>query len=465
MTRILIGYQYLRKLFYPIMKYHLRISIVICSLIVWPVVSAHAQEEVPAVSASLPLTMQQVWERLQIHSTAIQIKILEQKNSDERIKEAKIERLPELDADGEYARVSNLPVYDKGFLHTPTQFPVKHAYYKVGASTYFNLYNGHKTNLEIAKRKAEYKISNEQREMTISEMRLNSAAYYLDMQRSLIFKSFLLKDIEAQEKQLAQIRTFQKNGVVLKSDVLRAELRLSKQSLALIELENDLKIANQKLNTLIGLPDQQIVKPVEMTDKDSIALGGYEEFLDYAVIHAYEVKIADQEKEVSRLNLKSVRANVSPKVGLFANYAYSYPQIFLYPYAASLYGFGMAGIKASFSISSIYQNIHKTKQARLAYALKDVEIVQAKDEVRDNVNEAYLRYQEAITRIHVTEANVKQATENQRIIKNTYFNHLALITDLLDADTQLLQTHFDLAAAKIAARFQYLQLLNITGKL
>jgi outer membrane protein len=442
------------------MKYYLVLFIIIIADS--PVIARQLQID---TVGTIPLTLNQVWEKVHTNSKAIQVKQIQQNSQTEEIKDAKADRLPQIDAEGEYARVSNMPVYENGILHTPAQFPVLHAYYKVGASAYLNLYSGNKTNLQIAERKTEYNIAAEQKEMTISEMKLRSAAYYLDMQRSIVFKGLLIKDIEAQEKQLQRIKTLQINGAVLKSDVLRAELKLSKQTLALVQLENDLAIANQKLNTLMGLPDEQHIVPVDIGDPDAISLDSYKDYQTYASGNAYQVKITDQEKELSKLYLKDIKANVSPKVGLFANYAYSYPQIFLYPYSANLYGFGMAGVKASFSISAFYQNNHKEKIAKLNYDLKEVETAQARDNIREDVNEAYLRFQEAIKRVRVSETNVKQATENRRIVNNTYFNHLSLITDLLDADTQLLQTHFDLAAAKIAAKLQYYQLLNIAGKL
>lgn len=428
-------------------------------------VPAIAQKNKPDDPKPLLLTMDQVWERLQESSTAIQIKKIQENVRIGAIKDAKTDRLPDFEVEGEYARVSNMPVYSNGIFSTPKQFPVLHTYYKVGGTAYFNLYNGNQSNLEISKRKTELKVSVNQKEMTISEMKLRSAAYYLDMQRSLVFKDYLIKDILAQQKQLLQIKTFYKNGVILKSDVLRAELKLSKQDLALDQLENDLAIANQNLNTLIGLPDGQQVSPVAMAVNDTVVTAAYTGYLDYAFQHAYRIKISEQGKALAELALKSVKANVSPKIGLFANYAYSYPQIFLYPYSASLYGFGMAGVKASFPIGSIYKNRAKEKIARLENRLMDLEAVETQDQIRDEVNENYLRLKEAVKRIQVTERNVGQASENQRIIQHTYFNHLSLITDLLDADTQLLQAHFDLAAAKIAARLQYYQLLNITGKL
>ena len=50
----------------------------------------------------------------------------------------------------------------------------------------------------------------------------------------------------AQQKQLEQIRQLRKNGVVLKTDVLRAELQLSRLQLSLDQIQNDIAIATNK---------------------------------------------------------------------------------------------------------------------------------------------------------------------------------------------------------------------------
>ena len=85
------------------------------------------------------------------------------------------------------------------------------------------------------------------------------------------------------------------------------------------------------------------------------------------------------------------------------------------------------------------------------------------DRVRQQVKEAYLRYKEALIQIGVSEVNVAQAVENARIIKETYFRQTSLITDLLDADIQVLQTRFELESAKMDAQTRYYLLKNIIG--
>ena len=383
----------------------------------------------------------------------------------ENIKDAKAARLPDINADGEYARVSNLPIYDNGLFHTPSQFEVVHTSYRFGADVYLNLYNGGKTNIKIAEEKKESEIAREQKNLTTAEVKLRAAAYYLDLQRSHIFRDLLLKDINAQEKQLEEIKQLLKNGVVLKSDVLRVTLKLSRQKMALVQLDNDLAIANQKLDILTGLPDETVIDPLEDIQADLPELKTYTDYLSAAVEHSFAYKVSRKEGELRKLELRDVKANVAFKLGLFANYNYSYPQILLYPYALSVYGLGFTGVKASFPVSSLYHNTHKTRAAELKYQLQETEHADTYDKLRQEVNEAYLRYKEALTRIDVAKENIIQATENLRIVNNTYFNQLSLVTDLLDADTQLLQTRFDYAAARIAARLQYYQLQKAIGNL
>jgi outer membrane protein len=434
-------------------------------LVLFAINSASAQAIKTDTLIALPLTLTQVWEKAASFSKAVQMKQLHLESSIEQIKNAKNERLPELSVEGEYARISNMPIYENGLFKTPEQFEVLHSTYTAGAQAYLNLYNGGKLNLEIDARKSENKIAAEQKKLTLSEVKLRAAAYYLDMQRSIIFKDLLLKDIAAQQKQLVQIQALKTNGVVLKSDVLRAELKLSRQKLSLVQLDNDLAIANQKLNILIGLPDNERIDPVKSIIPDSTDVKSNNDYLADAGERSYQIRISAQETELRKLQLQNIRANILPKVGLFAKYNYSYPQIFLYPYSPYIYGIGLAGIKASFSISSLYHNYHKTKVAQLDFESQEIEHSQTQDNVRQQVTEAYLRYKETLNRVEVSKTNIKQATENRRIVSNTYFNQTSLITDLLDADTQLLQTRFDLAAAQIAAQLQYFQLQNITGNL
>ena len=76
---------------------------------------------------------------------------------------------------------------------------------------------------------------------------------------------------------------------------------------------------------------------------------------------------------------------------------------------------------------------------------------------------AHLDYKLAIEQKEVCLKNVDLAKENARIIKNRYFKSAALVTDLLDADMQYLQTLFELESATVAIQKHYYFIEFIKG--
>lgn len=418
-----------------------------------------------AQTTPVTLSLPQVWAKADANSKVIKMQDLRVAGSEKEVKDAKAAILPDISIHGNFEKITNIPMYENGIFHSPTQHQVIHTRYRIGSEAYFNLYNGNKTNLKIEAEQTRHHIAVEQRNLTSSEIRLRATACYLDIQQSYIFRDLLIKDIADQEKQLAQIKDFEQNGLVLNSDVLRVELKLSRQKMSLVQIENDITIASQKLNILIGEKEDFRLQPVEATDPATITLPSAEACITIAMEHSYLAKISEQETALSKIAIKNVKGNVAPTAGLYAAYNYAYPQILLYPYSPSLYELGVVGVKAAFPISGCYHNKNKVQAARLESERQILEHSDLEENIRQQVNEAMMRYREALQRISVAAINVKQATENLRIINNTYFNQTSLITDLLDADVQLLQTRFELASSQISARLQYYKLQYIIGDL
>lgn len=412
---------------------------------------------------TLILTLADVWTKAEAFSRKIEISNKEVVIRKEAYADARMERYPDIGVKGTAERATNIPIYDHGLFHTPSQHEVIHNLYKVSGDFYLNIYNGNKLNLKIREERTLQELALIEKDQTVAQIRYESAELYLDLQKSLIFLGLVRQDIRDQEKQLEEIRSLYKNGVILKSDVLRVELDLSKRKMMEVEIRNDLLIANQKLNILIGEPDERVILPTGLTDLEVTPAGNYETCLQQAWSHSFDYQVSGEMTKLSELHLKQVQANVRPQIGLYGEYYFMNPQIFLYPYNPYWYSLGIAGLRVSFPISSLYHNIHKKRGAQMELEKEEEAHKETADRIRQQVREAYLRYEEARVRIGVSEANVKQAVENARIIKETYFKQAALITDLLDADIQVLQTRFELEAAKMDAQTRYYFLKNVIG--
>ena len=113
----------------------------------------------------------------------------------------------------------------------------------------------------------------------------------------------------------------------------------------------------------------------------------------------------------------------------------------------------------------MYHDKHKERAASISIRKQELAQKQTEDQLRIDVRTAYKRFHENLKEIETAKMNIQQAEENYRIVNQTYFNQLALLTDLLTADTQLLQAKFELVNSQVSAKLHYYQLLKITGQL
>ena len=85
--------------------------------------------------------------------------------------------------------------------------------------------------------------------------------------------------------------------------------------------------------------------------------------------------------------------------------------------------------------------------------------------IRMDVRTAFLRHQEALQRVEALQLSVRQAQENYRIMQNRYLNQLAILTDLLDANSVRLNVELQLVTARTRVIYTYYQLQKACGRL
>lgn len=430
------------------------------------IITGHSQNKIPSAfdKDTLKITLNEVWQQTDVQSKKALIHNKELQIRQENTKDAKMERYPVFNAYGRVEKASNIPVYTDGIFHKPEQHDVIHTLYNTGASMYLNLYSGNRQNLEIEERKTLESKAAITAEQSQSEVRLEAARSYLALAKVIKFKEVMVEDIVDQKKQLVQMENLYKNGVVLKSDVLRASMEISKREMTLVQIENDILIENQKLVLLMGISDENFIIPQDQF-AEVAPLESYEDALEIAEEHAHKHLLSEEELALSEIALKKVKANTKPSIGLIGNFTMANPQIFLYPYNPSWYSMGTIGVQISFPISSLYHNVHKKRSHVLEHQKEELQHLHVQDQIKQEVQQAYLRYQESLVQIQVCTKNQEEAQESARIIKNTYFNSTSLVIDLLDANVQYLQTQFELESAKLDSIYKYYSLQLAKGLL
>jgi outer membrane protein TolC len=180
---------------------------------------------------------------------------------------------------------------------------------------------------------------------------------------------------------------------------------------------------------------------------------------------AYAVQRTIARSGIQSAMLKGIKGNAMPTISLVSAYGFSYPNYLEFPPVNQLYSIGYVGIKVSYNISSLYQNTHKVSAAeiRLDEIRQNQQLVQ--DNAREEVKSLLIRYNESLNRVAVMQQSIVQATVNYRIVNTKYFNQLALLTDLLDADNLYQEARYNLISAETDASLIYYNLLYATGNL
>ena len=421
-----------------------------------------------AAAAAEPLNLEHAWALATAHNKDIQMQRQQVDVSAELVKDRQNERLPRVTAGGTYAYLGGLIAYEP---HAGLQNPEKVAVppgpnaYQASLGADWEVYTGGRIKNQIATQAVNEVLEIERLALTASDVRLRVATAYLDVQRNREYEALTANNVKESARRLMQIQSLYKNGVVLRSDLLRAELQLSRQKLLLTEIGNTITLTNQRLNLLLGAPEDQLNQLAPVSLPAAVLGNSYAGYLAEAQAKAPELRVAGLQTRLSELRLDATQTSKRPQVGLFTGYGLNYPNRLVFPYVSQLYSVGQVGVRISYNLTARWYDRHAEKAAEISIERQRVGEEKALDDKRLEVKAVYVHYQETQERLRIAEQSIGQATENYRIVNSTYFNQLALLTDLLDADNQLLQARFDLVTAQTLAATQYYQLQKAIGLL
>ncbi|WP_348811243.1 TolC family protein [Flavobacterium maritimum] len=402
------------------------------------------------------------------NNKTIQKSHIEQRISENEIAETKNLRLPEVNFNAMYSRLSDLTEYEGSFFkdkHTYTPEPGTVIY---DAVTKFDmpLYAGNKINNAISKSKQENEITKIKVEKTENDIRLDVTATFLGIYKMMELQKIIDESIKEEHERLKEVKAFKTFGTVTKNEVLRSELQLSDRELHALTNKKNIRIALQDLKTLLQLPEEQEISIDTTAILEEInLLKDYDYYLKETMQNE-EMRIASRELDVKKTELKMAKGNYYPKVGLFGNYNLKYPDYMLFtmdrPY---LYTIGQIGVEASYNLSGLYKNKARVQVANLKVELQKNESEIVKNEMVDKVFRKHTQYQEILDKFQVTDKALDLAQENYRIVKVKYLNQLVLITEMVDADNALLQAKFNKVSTRIDAVMKHFELLHTAGLL
>lgn len=260
-----------------------------------------------------------------------------------------------------------------------------------------------------------------------------------------------------------EAQNLQKEGVVTANEVLKIQLQKNNLQLSRLQVEKARQTALYNFNLLVGLPEDQAVT-VDTTLSNPVAtVEPLSNFLTQAVQARPEVQANALRVQSAEAMLRNTKSVMYPHLGVSLGYNYINPTAKLIPEASSFVSAWNVGAGLTYNIGSLYNMKGKLHSAQNSIDQASLQSQQQTDQIRSEVVTAYNNYQLALEQQNVIRTAVGQAQENYRLTESRFRNGLVGSTDLLEANSFLLQTQLNVINATVDAQLAYQRLLKATG--
>jgi outer membrane protein len=288
----------------------------------------------------------------------------------------------------------------------------------------------------------------------------NTIAAYSNLYKAKAAVALVQENIRQSDERVKEFSNKEKNGLLARNDLLKAELQQSNYQLALMDAENNLKIANLNMDIMLGLPDNTTIQVDSAIFKvDSNVDGrGVAEFEQLAYQNRKDAASLSAREKAANAGIKGAKADYYPSLAVTGGYIAAYvPNVLTITNAVN------AGVGLKYNLGSLWKTGSKVAGAKAKLAEVQANEAKVVDNIHLDVYQSYENYLLSHKKMDTYIKAIEQSEENYRITKNKHDNNLATTTDLLDADVANLQSHLNYAYAKADALVAYNKLLQAAG--
>ena len=410
------------------------------------------------------LTLEQMFALADENSKTIKAEDAAVIEAQQGVKVAKNGYLPDIDISLSASYLGNGYLLDREFKNGQS-VPMPHFGNNFAIEATQLIYAGGAVTNGVAMAKLKEEMAGVNREAARSRIRFMLTGFYLDLYKLQNALKVYDKSIELTRIVIEDTKARNKAGVALQNDVTRYELQLKNFELARRRVENSVEILNYDLVTLLGLPADTQIEPDTTMLAKILPMEGVAYWQQMAESNAHAVKQSALAVKMGERGEKLARSERLPKIALVAANHFDGPITIEVPVINKNFNYWYVGVGVSFKLSSLYKANKSIKQAQYSTMLSRRRQDEVVEQTSLTIQSDYVRYMEAYDEVATLEKSVQLANENYQVIENRYRNDIALVTDMLDASTQLLDAELKLVNARINVIFNYYKLKNTSGNL
>ncbi len=414
--------------------------------------------------------LERLFELAEKGNSSLQARLSTQSMAELQLKTAQTARLPELNLQARFSYLGDARITDRNLTHRH-RAPMPHYgnYFALEASQ--TIYAGGAVTAGIEMDKLQQKGAQLGVEQERQQVRLLIAGHYLDICQLNNEEQVYLRHIELTERLIEQMKARIAAGTALKNDLTRHELTLENLRLALIRVKDRRSVAVFGLKQAIGATPSLNEDGREGMDYAF----DYENFrVDTTALNAPELlsvenspllRQASTGTDIARQAVRLERSERLPKLTLVAGGTTDGPITVEVPPINKNLNYWFVGVGLKYNISSLYKNSKSLQRARLGVEEAQWQQKALTEQLEQALQAERTAYRQSFSELKTYRKSTELAEQNYNIIRNRYLNGLALVTDMTDAATTLLEANLQAANAEVRIAYAYYKMKFTTGTL
>jgi outer membrane protein len=311
---------------------------------------------------------------------------------------------------------------------------------------------------------AERQASGEDLVAARADLRLEITRAFWALVTAREAEQVLGRSLESIGAYVRDLRVRLDQGLIPPNELLSAEAQQSRERVVSIEAANARGIADADLRRLLGTQGSAPIEPAARLDAAGGAGGNVDQLIADAIARRPERRALAERAEAARARMLASKAGLRPHVGLSGGYDYASPNPRFFPRSDRWQDSWDVSVNASWTLWDGGRTRAEVADTAAQVRVAEARLADFDRQVTFEVRQRQLEMDSSRAAISATADGVRAAAEARRVVAERFAAGVVTNTEVLDAQTALLQAELDRTRALASARLAEARLARAVGR-
>ena len=311
---------------------------------------------------------------------------------------------------------------------------------------------------------AERQASGEDLVAARADLRLEITRAFWALVTAREAEQVLARSLDSIGAYVKDLRARLDQGLIPPNELLSAEAQQSRERLVSIEAANARGIADADLRRLLGTLGSAPLEPAARLEPVVGSAADVDRLIADAIAQRPERRALAERVDASHARMEAAKAGLRPQVGLNGGYDYARPNPRIFPRSDRWEDSWDVSINASWTLWDGGRTRAERADTAALARVAEARLSDFDRQVTFEVRQRQLELESSRAAIAATSDGVRAAAEARRVVAERFAAGVVTNTEVLDAQTALLQAELDRTRALANARLAEARLARAIGR-